>query len=471
MHLAYVGLGSNLGDRRANILAALQRLRAQARVVAVSAFYETAPADGAEGPAFLNVAAQLDVDEDREAFSRRLEGVQRSVGRVAMRRLAARPIDVDLLVFDSWERPQLDARWYDLVPLAEIAPAYAARARGANGSVRRLESGLRFRTDRQEEVPEIRIALNRAGVTRVRRIVHLEIDGHPGVFNGEFTMVADLGAHRAGAHMSRFVENLEETTLEVLSRETTPMRVELLAEAIAREIVATQQAREADVRLRADFALERWTPVSAKRGEETYALVGIAHASGDGVRRVVGVEAEGMTACPCAQGMMREHSLAQLEEAGFSDEQARQALDVLPVATHNQRGRGSLLLGTAGGTESSIDIVDLVEIVESSMSSETYDLLKRPDEFFVVNKAHQNPKFVEDVVRGIVARALETYERFDDDTFVFASQRNEESIHKHDAFAEAFGCFGEFRRELQDAAAVIPKTDLATWLRGRRCAT
>lgn len=105
------------------------------------------------------------------------------------------------------------------------------------------------------------------------------------------------------------------------------------------------------------------------------------------------------------------------------------------------------------------------------MSSETYDLLKRPDEFFVVNKAHRNPKFVEDVVRGIVARTLETYEAFGDDAFVFASQRNEESIHKHDAFAEAFGCFGEFREELRGGAVVMPKTDLSAWLRGRRYAT
>ena len=106
---------------------------------------------------------------------------------------------------------------------------------------------------------------------------------------------------------------------------------------------------------------------------------------------------------------------------------------------------------------------DLVEIVESSMSSETYDLLKRPDEFFVVNKAHHNPKFVEDVVRGILARSLEIYANLRDDTFVFASQRNYESIHKHDAFAEAFGCFGEFREELRGAPA-MPKTDLAAWL-------
>jgi GTP cyclohydrolase-4 len=98
------------------------------------------------------------------------------------------------------------------------------------------------------------------------------------------------------------------------------------------------------------------------------------------------------------------------------------------------------------------------------MSSETYDLLKRPDEFFIVNKAHHNPKFVEDVVRGILSGALDMYADLGDETFVFASQINYESIHKHDAFAEAFGTFGEFREELREGRYVTPKTDLASWL-------
>ncbi len=59
MHTVYVGLGSNLGDRQSTILAALQRLRREARVEAVSSYYETAPANGVAGPAFLNVAAKL----------------------------------------------------------------------------------------------------------------------------------------------------------------------------------------------------------------------------------------------------------------------------------------------------------------------------------------------------------------------------------------------------------------------------
>lgn len=467
MHLIHIGIGSNLGDRQANILAALQRLRARAGIEAVSAFYESAAAHGAEGPAYLNVAAALRTELDAAAFKRFAQDVELAVGRArGTRRLAPRPIDIDLLAIDGEVvATNLRDRPYNAVPLNEIAPQLIEAH--ADGAVRKRERSLHFSTDRQEEEPEVRLSLDRAGVSGVRRIVHLEIDGRERAYNAELAMVADLAPHKAGVHMSRFAEILEEATLDVLSREEAPARIERLVEAIAREIVQSQRAIRADVRLRADFGLERWTPVSGKRGEESYTLVGIAHADANETRRVIGVEAEGMTACPCAQAMVREHSMRELLEAGFSEEEAKRALDALPGATHNQRGRGCILIGAGDPWADAIRAEDLVEIVENAMSSETYDLLKRPDEFFIVNKAHFNPKFVEDVVRGILANALDVYDDLPDDTFVFASHVNEESIHKHDAFAEGFGVFGELREELRSGAYVTAKTDLASWLRTR----
>ena len=459
----YIGIGSNLGDRQANILAALQRLRSNAEVLTVSAFYESEAADGAEGPAFLNVAAEVETPLDRTAFERFARDVEVAVGRFGTRKLAARPIDIDVLWAGDYRHPQLFERRYNLVPLAEIAPQLNLPLIPENG-VRRRTRSLHFNANRQEEAPDVRLSLSRVGVSSVRRIVHLNIDGKERVFNGEFAMVADLAPHKAGVHMSRFSEILEEAALDVLSREMQPARIERVVEAIAKEIVQSQHAIRADVRLRADFGLERWTPVSGKRGEETYTLVGIAHADERGTRRVVGVEAEGMTACPCAQLMVREHSLHELLEAGFSEAEAQRALDALPVATHNQRGKGSVLVGVDPQHADAVRAEDLVEIVENAMSSETYDLLKRPDEFFIVNKAHHNPKFVEDVVRGILASALDMYADFGDSTFIAASQVNYESIHKHDAFAEASGTFGEFRRELRTGEYVTQKTDLASWL-------
>jgi GTP cyclohydrolase-4 len=483
MHSVLIGLGSNLGDRQGTILGALQKLRREARIEQVSSYFETPPTGGVAGPAFLNVAARVSTALDPVALEVFVRSVEVAIGRQQTTMLSARPIDIDILYFDDLTadfgrfevpHPYIATRAFNLVPLAEIAPDHvdprlkktiAEIAAGADVSgITRKARAMHFFANRQEEAPDVRLSLNRVGVSSVKHIIRLNVGGVERVFNADFTMVADLRPDKAGVHMSRFSELLEAATLEVLARPERPARVEDLVAQIAREIVVSQDAIRADVRVRAEFGLERWTPVSGKRTEETYTLIGIAHADANRTRRLVGIEAEGMTACPCAQLMVREHSLHELEAAGFTTAEANRALDALPVATHNQRGRGSVLIGTDDAFSELLRAEDLVEIVENSMSSETYDLLKRPDEFFIVNKAHHNPKFVEDVVRGILARALDVYADFPDETFISATQVNYESIHKHDAFAEAYGLFGEFRRELRDGTHVDAKTDVASWL-------
>ena len=135
-------------------------------------------------------------------------------------------------------------------------------------------------------------------------------------------------------------------------------------------------------------------------------------------------------------------------------------LDVTPLATHNQRGRATLLIGT----EQSIEAKDLIALVESAMSSENYALLKRPDELYIVNKAHSHPRFVEDVVREILRAVVEKYTNFSDDTFVWVRQRNEETIHKYDVEAEGWGTLGELRAEILHNAELERHTTKEIWL-------
>ena len=141
--------------------------------------------------------------------------------------------------------------------------------------------------------------------------------------------------------------------------------------------------------------------------QEMVSLIGIAAASRERVRRVVGVEAIGINACPCAQGLVRGAAADRLLEAGFEDGDVERILELVPLATHNQRGQGTLLVGTA----ERLNAERLVEIVEGSMSSPIYELLKRPDELFVVEHAHLQPRFVEDSVRVALKSVLDELPR------------------------------------------------------------
>src|SRR3712207_8104981 len=108
-----------------------------------------------------------------------------------------------------------------------------------------------------------------------------------------------------------------------------------------------------------------------------------------------------MTSCPCAQEMLMSRSRERLSEDGFSDDEIERVFEAVPVATHNQRGLGTLYVGCPETCTEGIEASRLLRIVEDSMSSEVYELMKRTDEADVVEKAHRRPRFVEDCVREI----------------------------------------------------------------------
>jgi GTP cyclohydrolase IV len=298
-----------------------------------------------------------------------------------------------------------------------------------------------------------------AGVTGVQKAVRMQHGGHDALVSAEIDCFVDLDPAQKGVHMSRFPELFEEAIDEVVI--DGKLLVENLAEHIARHIVERQQALRAEVKIAARYPIERLTPVTALRTQELVTLIGIAAASQTDARRVVGVEATGINACPCAQGLVREEATERLGEAGFAEADVERILQLVPLATHNQRGRGTLYLGTG----LRLDAEDLVEIVERSMSSPVYELLKRPDELFVVEHAHLTPRFVEDSVRLMVRGALDSYGGLEDDDFILTRQVNFETIHNHDVLAERYGTVGELRDELTNGGHSARHTELRDWLR------
>src|ERR671937_511103 len=267
--------------------------------------------------------------------------------------------------------------------------------------------------DLQASAPEVQLGLSRAGVQGVEKAIRLRWGGAEKLISAQIDCTVDLDPHQKGVHMSRFPELFEEAIDEV--------------------------------RISARYPLSRRTPVTRLATQEMIALIGIAAASESRVRRIVGVEATGINACPCAQGLVRGRASERLLGAGFGELDVERILELVPLATHNQRGRGTLYVGS----EHPVNAETLAAIVEGSMSSPIYELLKRPDELFVVEHAHLQPRFVEDSVRVSLHSALAEYPELDDEDFLFSRQVNFETIHNHEVLAERFGRVGELREELE----------------------
>ena len=132
MHkLVYLSLGSNVGDRAANLNAAIARLGAFGEVVAVSSFYETEPVEFAAQPWFLNCAVKLDTEKMPKQLLAAILDLEQKMGRRRVQKGGPRSIDIDILLFGNSivdtqgltvPHPAMHQRRFVLEPLAEIAP-------------------------------------------------------------------------------------------------------------------------------------------------------------------------------------------------------------------------------------------------------------------------------------------------------------------------------------------------------------
>jgi len=265
--------------------------------------------------------------------------------------------------------------------------------------------------DVQASRPRTEVSLTRVGVRGIQKVITVngrriarhaatrasDSDEAGNHFFAELECFVDLNPRQAGVHMSRFEETVNAAIDEVVLSET--LRAEELAAHIATLIREQQGGLRAEVSITARYPETVTTPASRLPTQEIYTLCGTAVVSERGTRTLTGVEAQGMTACPCAQELVSERSRERLAAEGFTDDEIERVLNAVPVATHNQRGIGSLHLGRPEGLELDIDARDLLHIVEQSMSSEIYELMKRSDEVTVVEKAHLNTRFTRSMRR------------------------------------------------------------------------
>jgi len=305
--------------------------------------------------------------------------------------------------------------------------------------------------DTQEKIPTIPVHLTRVGVTGVKKLLKIERENkRPIILLPTFDAFVDLPSKQRGIHMSRNPEAISEVLEEVVERNVLELE-SLCAEIVNSLLKKHKYARRAEVSMESDFMFRKRSPITHKRSQEMTKIMADAVGYRDRdeviIRKMIGAEVVGMTVCPCAQETIKE--AARQELIKFLDkETTEKVLETVPIASHNQRGKGMIMIEVP--EDHTIRGEDLIKIIEESMSSPVYELLKRPDENAVVIEAHRNPMFVEDCVRNMIHRIVKEFPHLPDDTLVTVRQINEESIHRHNAFAEKVATMGELKYEIEE---------------------
>ncbi|MCW8905774.1 MAG: GTP cyclohydrolase FolE2 [Sedimenticola sp.] len=248
--------------------------------------------------------------------------------------------------------------------------------------------------DIQNSVDERQIPINKVGVKGIRHpAVVKDRSGGEQRTIADFSLYVSLPKHFKGTHMSRFIEIINEHEKEITVRSFHEMLF---------EINSRLEAETSLVEMHFPYFIEKSAPVTGVKSLMDYDISFIGELNRSNLSVSIRVAVPATSLCPCSKG---------ISEYG----------------AHNQR---SLITVTAriGGF---IWIEELIDLIEGEASCDLYSVLKRPDEKYVTEKAYDNPKFVEDIVRDIANR-LNVDKRV---TSYSVESENFESIHNHSAYA------------------------------------
>jgi len=296
--------------------------------------------------------------------------------------------------------------------------------------------------------PDIPVNLSRVGAKGIKKLVMVTRGkGRPAILISSFDVFVNLNPTRKGINLSRSFEAIDEV-IESLTAKPVRWIEDLNIMIVETLLERHEYATKAEVYMVSELILRKRTPVSGYQTQEVVNVLCEASKERGGNEKVfIGVEVPGITACPCAQELVKAKAVQKLRAEGFTGEETSKILSIVPVATHNQRGKATVKVQITDGFKVSAE--QLIDIAKAGMSYDIYEILKREDELAVVESAHKNPMFVEDSVRMMAKTAVEMLKNAPDDITVFFKQENEESIHQHNVMAERVATMRELRMELQ----------------------
>lgn len=255
----------------------------------------------------------------------------------------------------------------------------------------------------QDIPPTFPMKLEKVGIKNLRTLIKIVRGEKEFRHIPIITIFMDLDEMKKGVHMSRFIESITETVEEEVVQEHTSL------EQIGKDILQTLKDKhhflKAGIEFTSELPIHEKTPSSGRDTTEIHDIFVQVSNTGDTWRKTLRVSVTGNTACP-------------------------HALSVNEGKTHIQRATGVLEVET--DFENDISLEEMVEVVEESFSSKVYTLAKTEDESLIVKRMYENPLFVEDVCRNMLALSSNWFSG----CTIHARCVSHESIHRHDVYAE-----------------------------------
>jgi GTP cyclohydrolase-4 len=295
--------------------------------------------------------------------------------------------------------------------------------------------------------------IDKVGIKNVRKKVEIIQENKRYSFYPQISALISLPAQQRGIHMSRTAETIEEIINEVIFKPTPT--IELVGDRIARKLLKRHNyTSKVEVKLEGEIIVQvREEPHG--NIQKSYDISSCTKANKNAEGEVdftyfIGATALGMSCCPCAKEMSQEYTeevLKTRKDINISDQDLKKLLNILPFASHNQRAKGTIKLQIKDLEHHKIDVLQLIDVIEESMSGKIQSVLKRPEEAELIRTAHLKPLFAEDIIREMAKIFIERdFPNLDDDFQINFNVESYESIHPHDVYAEHSTTIGDLRR-------------------------
>ncbi len=262
-------------------------------------------------------------------------------------------------------------------------------------------------------------------------------------FYPKISALISLPAQQRGIHMSRTSETIEEIINEVIFKPTPT--IELVGDRIAKKLIERHPyTSKVEVNLEGKIIVQV-RENSHGNIQKSYDISSRTTAKKNQKGEIdsnyfIGASAVGISCCPCAKSMSQEYAeevIRTRKDINVSDEDIKKLINILPFASHNQRSKGTIILQINDLNSHKIDVLELIDVIEESMSGKIQSVLKRYEEAELVRSAHLKPLFAEDIIREMARNFLRRdFPNLQDNFKITFKIESFESIHPHNVYAE-----------------------------------